>query len=76
MPIMNLRKEIINEALKQGAFGDLSPLESTILYLRAGGDDPERDLEEIAIKVGQSKEWVDVVEQALLLRLNGSWAGQ
>lgn len=60
---------ILGEALAAGAFGELDSEEETLLRLRAGGDDPPRTIEEVAIKTGQPAEWVGLVEQALVDRL-------
>ena len=68
-PAYNL---IIGEALEAGAFGELDREEETLLRLRAGGDDPPRTIEEVAIKTGQPREWVRLLEQILIERLEAS----
>jgi hypothetical protein len=61
---------ILNEALEAGAFGELDQEEETLLRLRSGGDDPPRTIEEVAVKTGQPEEWLGLVEQALVERLD------
>lgn len=63
---------ILSEALEAGAFGELDAEEETLLRLRIGSDDPPRTIKEVAIKTGQPAEWVGLVEQALVERLDRS----
>jgi DNA-directed RNA polymerase sigma subunit (sigma70/sigma32) len=63
---------VISDALAQDAFGELDPMESAVLRLRSGVNEPRRDLEEVALKLGVTREWVGLVEQALVERLRDS----
>jgi DNA-directed RNA polymerase sigma subunit (sigma70/sigma32) len=64
--------QLVGRALEEDAFGDLDAMESAVLRLRAGVHEPRRDIDEVAVKLGVSREWVRLVEEMLVDRLEGS----
>ena len=69
LPTMDTFPTLIDVALERGAFGELDPDEEAFLRLRRGDSDPGRDLDEIAGKLGRPREWLNVLEEALMRRL-------